>query len=153
MLGLNINSTKFPKIRIFVDMRPFRSILSLTLAALVLLASSSFYVATHSCSGRINKIAFLEVADGCGHAKMPPCHQKLMKGCCEDEVIAHEGQDLKYESKLDVTPSFIALAIIHTPALMAEIIPSSATAQDTYLPYDTPLRSTDRTVTHRTFLI
>jgi hypothetical protein len=141
------------KIRTFVVMRLFRSILSLALAALVLLASSSFYVATHSCSGRVNKVAFLETADGCGHAKMPPCHQKMMKGCCEDEMIAHEGQDLKYESKLTIHPSFISFAIVHTPALMAEIIPSSARTQDSYRAYDTPLRSADRTVEQHSFLI
>jgi hypothetical protein len=133
-------------------MRLFRSILSLTLAVLVLLASSSFYVAMHSCSGRVNKIAFLEVADGCGHAKMPPCHQKMMKGCCEDEVIAHEGQDLKYESKLTIHPSFVALAIVHTPALIAEIVPAGQSALP-FFDYDIPLRSADRTVMHRTFLI
>jgi len=133
-------------------MRPFRSILSLTLSALVLLASSSFYVATHSCSGRVNKVAFLEVADGCGHAKMPPCHQKMMKGCCEDGQISHEGQELKYESKLTLTPSFVALAIVHTPALVAEIIPA-VQARNNYRSYDTPLRSSDRTVEHRTLLI
>ncbi len=133
-------------------MRLFRSILSLALATLVLLASSSFYVATHSCSGRVNKVAFLEVADGCGHAKMPPCHQKLMKGCCEDEKIAHEGQDLKYESKLSFQPSLFVTDLTFTPALIAEIIPSESPSFH-YLDYDSPLQSTDRTVTLCTFLI
>ena len=75
-----------------------------------------------------------------------------MKGCCEDEVIAHEGQDLKYESKLTIQPSFVSLAIVHTPALIAEIIPSELPAFH-YFDYDSPLQSTDRTVTLCTFLI
>jgi hypothetical protein len=134
-------------------MRLFRSILSLTLAALVLLASSSFYVATHSCGGRINKIAFLEIADGCGHAKMPPCHQKIMKGCCENEVIAHDAQDIKSEAKVSLVPLALSFDSISTPVVLSEIIPSAELSSIKFFNYDSPLRSGDLVVTHRVFLI
>ena len=135
-------------------MKLSRSIVSLFLAALVLAASSSFYVATHSCGGRINKVAFLEKADGCGHSQMPPCHRAMMKGCCEDDVIAHDAQDLKSEAQLHVNPLLLSLdAVIPTPALLAEIIPSYSQSRAKFFNYDTPLRSSDRTLSHCVFLI
>src|SRR4051812_47483450 len=134
-------------------MKLSRSIVSLFLAALVLAASSSFYLATHSCGGRINKVAFLEKADGCGHAQMPPCHRAMMKGCCEDEVIAHDAQDLKSEAQLHVNPLHFSLDVISTPALVAEIVPSCSLSRTKFFNYDTPLRSSDRTLSHCVFLI
>lgn len=133
-------------------MRIANSIVSLLLAFLVLLASSSFYVTSHACGGRINKIAFLEKADGCGHSLMPPCHRKMMKGCCEDETITHDAQDLKMESKLSVNavPAFIFIA---DAVLLSEIIPVHAYSETGYVNYDTPLRSDDLLVAHHVFLI
>ena len=134
-------------------MRIISSIVSFLLAGLVLLASSNFYITSHSCGGRVNKIAFLEKADGCGHALMPPCHRAMMKGCCEDDVITHDAQDLKVESKLllSFTPSFIAIT---SPVVIAELIPSSSLQAGTpHFDYDTPPRSGDLTVALHVFLI
>jgi hypothetical protein len=134
-------------------MKIIRSILSLVLATLVLLASSSFYMSTHSCGGRVNKIAFLEKADGCGHQSMPPCHRQLMKGCCEDEIIAHDAQDLKSEANLNLPSLLPTFELAPIVSVLAEIIPSAEQSRITYLKYDTPLRSTDRTITQQVFLI
>ncbi len=133
-------------------MRITNSILSLLLASLVLFASSSFYVTSHACGGRINKVAFLEKADGCGHASMPPCHRAMMKGCCEDDTITHDAQDLKMESRLAVNsaPAFIFIA---APIVLSEIIPSVSYSETGYINYDTPLRSGDLIVAHHVFLI
>ena len=133
-------------------MRFANSIVSLLLASLVLLASSSFYVTSHACGGKINKIAFLEKADGCGHSLMPPCHREMMKGCCEDETITHDAQDLKMESKLTINP-VPAFIFIAEPVLLAEIIPSASYTETGYINYDTPLRSDDLLVAHHVFLI
>jgi hypothetical protein len=134
-------------------MKIIRSILSLFLAALVLVASSSFYMATHSCGGRVNKVAFLEKADGCGHQSMPPCHRQLMKGCCEDKVIAHDAQELKSEANINLTsllPTFELATIVY---VLAVIVPAEETSSTAFLKYDIPLRSIDRTVTQQVFLI
>lgn len=141
------------KIRIFVlPMRIVRSIVSFLLASLVLLASSSFYVSSHACGGHIIKVAFLEKADGCGHAQMPPCHRALMKGCCEDEVVTHDAQDLKMEAPLHLT-YYAAVAILPSPVVLADVIPSPAVQHIDYCDYDPPLPADDLVVAHRVFLI
>jgi hypothetical protein len=134
-------------------MKIIRSILSLFLAALVLVASSSFYMATHSCGGRVNKVAFLEKADGCGHKSMPPCHRQMMKGCCEDEIISHDAQELKSEANINLTSLLPTFELAPLACVLAEIIPSFGQSRTTFLKYDIPIRSVDRTVTHQVFLI
>jgi hypothetical protein len=134
-------------------MKIIRSILSLFLAALVLVASSSFYMATHSCGGRVNKVAFLEKADGCGHQSMPPCHRQLMKGCCEDKVISHDAQELKSEANINLTSLLPTIELAAIVYVLAVIVPAEETSSTAFLKYDIPLRSIDRTVTQQVFLI
>jgi len=134
-------------------MKVTRSILSILAAVLVLMASSSFYVGVHMCGGSVNAVAFMQEADGCGHQSMPPCHRALMKGCCEDESITHEGQGFKdsYTTiTIAVSPS---IDIEQPPVLLAEVIPSSSLSGVYYQNYDPPLRSSDRTIDLQVFLI
>jgi hypothetical protein len=134
-------------------MKIIRSILSLFLATLVLVASSNFYMATHSCGGRVNKVAFLEKADGCGHQSMPPCHRQLMKDCCEDKVISHDAQELKSEANINLTSLLPTFELAATVSVLAVIIPSEETSRISFLKYDIPIRSIDRTISHQVFLI
>jgi|SRR5690606_18318020 hypothetical protein len=105
-------------------MNMFRTISSLLLAALVLLASSSFYVGVHSCGGTVKAVAFLNDADGCGHNQLPPCHRKAMEGCCDDEQIVHQSQDLKANAAIVSVADVSSSVILHQTAVLSEIIPT-----------------------------
>ena len=134
-------------------MKTIRPISSIILALLVLMASSSFYVDVHVCGGSVKAVAFLEEADGCGHQQLPPCHRALVKGCCENETISHEGEGFKSSLvKISIAPS-PSIDIEQPTVLLAEIIPAAPVSQTQYYNYDPPLRSTDRTIDLQVFLI
>jgi hypothetical protein len=105
-------------------MKLFRSISALLLTALVLVASSSFYVGVHSCGGTVKAVAFLNEADGCGHQELPPCHRKVMEGCCNDEQVVHESQDLKVQSPSVSLSDLASVEVIHHTVVLSEIIPA-----------------------------
>ena len=133
-------------------MNRLRSILSPIFIFLILMSGSSFVVGIHWCSDSIQSIALFKKADGCEMEKLPPCHRKMTKPCCEDEAIFHEGQELKNTiSQINIATPYVA-DVIHTPVLIAEII-SSGIEQQQYYRYDPPLRSRDLTVSLQVFLI
>lgn len=134
-------------------MKPFRTSFSIAMAVLVLMASSSFYLSTHVCGGEVKAVAFLAEADGCGHADLPPCHRALTKGCCENHLIAHDGQDIKKESVLETLPLLPTLQYTITPVILATVVPASPALPHFNFHYDTPLSDTDRSVVLCTFLI
>jgi len=116
------------------------------------MSGSSFVVGIHLCEGSVQNIALFKKADGCEMEKLPPCHRKMTKSCCEDEAIFHEGQELKNAiSQIDLATPYVA-DVIHTPIVIAEII-SSGIEQQQYHNYDPPLRSNDLTVSLQVFLI
>jgi hypothetical protein len=134
-------------------MKVIRSISSIILALLVLAASSSFYVGVHSCGGTVNAVAFMQEADGCGHQSLPPCHRQLMKGCCENESIVHQGEDFKtYSTQITIAASPFVDVVLPS-VLLAEVIPSAVISKTYYYNYDPPLRATDRTIDLQVFLI
>lgn len=97
-------------------MRHIRTIMSLSLAALVLLASSSFYVGIHVCRGEVKAVALLDEADGCGHKTLPPCHRSLMDNCCDNEQIEHEASVVQYvQSSLNISPAYYLITDITLP--------------------------------------
>lgn len=106
-------------------MKLLRTIFSVMLAALVLMASSSFYVGVHICGGTVNAIALLQEADGCGHQQLPPCHRKAMEGCCDDEQLIHESQDMKGEVLSVALPLLSSTDILHNTLVLAEIVPAA----------------------------
>jgi len=85
--------------------------------------------------------------------KMPPCHKKESKPCCEDQAIVHEVQDFKGTiSQISiVTPP--VLDIVEPATFIAEIIPSSINFFKYYADYDPPIRPTDVTIDLQVFLI
>jgi hypothetical protein len=133
-------------------MKLFRTISSLLLATLVLMASSSFYVGVHTCGGTVKAVAFLEEADDCGHQSLPPCHRQLMKGCCENENIMHDGDDFKSQSSQITVEIPFATELEQVDVLVAEIIPSVLSTVE-YPTYDPPLRTSDKLTTLQVFLI
>lgn len=134
-------------------MKKYRSILSVAFAFLVLISSSSFMVGVHFCSGQIQNIALFTKAEDCEMEKIPPCHKHLVKPCCEDETIVHNGEDFKV-SPTDVTISLVPVTDMELPSvLISEVIPSAPASRITFYNYDPPLRSADLTVSYQTFLI
>src|SRR5687768_2681730 len=130
-------------------MKVLRSILSIVLALLVLLSSTSFMVGIHYCSGKIQNVAIFAPADPCEAEKsLPPCHRKMMANahCCDDEQVIHEADDLK-ASAADLQFAIpVAVDMPLQSIVIAEIIPSASVARIQYYNYDPPLRSCDLTV-------
>lgn len=135
-------------------MKRTRPIVSIMLALLTLFSASSVTVGIHFCQGKVKNLAFFSKAESCEREqKLPPCHRHKAAPCCEDETIVHEGQSFQSLSS-DITIAAAPVTdILQTPVLLAEIIPASVQAQTRYYNYDPPLRSEDRIVTHRIFLI
>lgn len=135
-------------------MKLLRSILSFTLALLVLFSASSFTLGIHLCCGEIQDVALFAKADACDKKEtLPICHTVKKVSCCEDETIVHDGQGFKASiSQTHITPA--AFIYIDQPLiLIAEIIPSSPASRIQYYNYDPPLRSSDLTVSLQVFLI
>ena len=134
-------------------MKKLRTIGSSTLALLVLLASSHFFVDVHFCGDKLKAISFLAEADGCGHAEMPPCHRDLMNGCCDNQQISHDAQDLKKEAvSIQFSPSIDTGVILH-PVALSEIVPQTANQENLLLAYKPPLPTKDRHAVLSVFLI
>jgi hypothetical protein len=119
------------------------SILSMFLAALVLMASSNFYVGMHRCGGAVKAIAFLDKADACGHKVPPPCHRHTKKSCCEDEQIVHHGLDFKSGEPTSIVPAFYSTEILYTSVVLALIIPDFTDNPSWYFSYHPPAVSSD----------
>lgn len=135
-------------------MKIFRTISTIAFCLLVVFSSSSFMIGIHICSGNIQDVALFTKAQSCANEKkMPPCHKKESKPCCEDESVIHEGQDIKSDiSKLQLSP--VPVIDIDQPlVLIAEVISSSSLARTKYYNYDPPLRSADLIVSFQVFLI
>lgn len=135
-------------------MKLLRTISSLLLAALVLMASSSFYVGMHYCGGTVKAVAFLNKADGCGHQELPPCHRKAMEDCCNDEQFIHESQDINGLTVNILLPVLSSTDVIHNTLVVAEIIPAASVAPTSYFTYHPPsLSGHDIIITKQSFLI
>lgn len=134
-------------------MKVFRSIGSLFLALLVLVASSNFFVGVHACQGKVKAIAFLQDADGCDHSTLPPCHRAMMKNCCDDQHIEHAAQDLKKDVASHAGPTPLSTDVIHTPVVLAELIPSLSISSTHATVYHPPLLAANITLLHEVFLI
>lgn len=93
------------------------------MAALVLVASSSFYVGVHVCRGKVNAIALLDEADGCGHQSLPPCHRKAMDNCCNNERIEHTASVAQPQLGIvQIIPSLLLVAVAAIPDFTQKII-------------------------------
>ena len=95
------------------------------------------HVGVHVCGGTVKAVALLQEADGCGHQTLPPCHRKMMDGCCENDVVTHDAQDIKGDGSLISIPAHSSTDIVHNSILLAEIIPAFESNAITY-PTDSP---------------
>ncbi len=135
-------------------MKQYRPILSIVLAMLVLLSSSSFIVGLHRCRGEIKSIALFSKAEACDMEKqIPPCHKPSSTPCCEDEALLHSGEEFQASiADLSLSP-VLEFDIITPHVLIAEIIPVAPDSPAHFYNYDPPLRATDLTVSLQVFLI
>src|SRR5688572_20623693 len=105
-------------------MKLFRTISSILLAMLVLLSSTSFIVGMHICMGEVQNVAIFEKAEGCAMEKqLPPCHRHAKAPCCEDELVVHNGDELKLLELLALS-SVLPIELQSAFALYSEIIPA-----------------------------
>jgi hypothetical protein len=135
-------------------MKAIRSISAIMLACLVLVSSTSFMMGMHLCMGEVQNIAFFSKADGCKEEeRLPPCHKHTTAPCCDDETVVHQGNDFKASAATFHVPVPGAVDAAELHILISEIIPAAPLSRVKYFNYDPPLRSCDRTVEHRVFLI
>ncbi len=71
--------------------KAFQQILSVVMAFLLLISTTSWKVEKHYCMGRLVAVSFFKDADKCGMDLMKGATES--KSCCSDEVIVVEGQD------------------------------------------------------------
>jgi hypothetical protein len=132
-------------------MKKLRQILSFVFASMVFISSSSFSFGMHHCGGEVRDVAFLSAADGCGHAQLPPCHKKLMAGCCSDETVSYAGQGF------DISHfSFVAdnVGVFVQPSILIdEIISVHQAIRNVFAFYDPILRSPDHVIINQVFRI
>ena len=76
-----------------------------------------------------------------------------MEKCCDDEVVAYQGQGFDHQNLTinTVAPAFVMIA--PPVVLLSEVIPSVANIPQTDTYYDPPLPAIDRVVSLQTFLI
>jgi hypothetical protein len=133
-------------------MKKFRQILALAFSALVFISSSSFSFGMHHCGGEVRDVAFLSVADGCGHQQLPPCHRKLMAGCCSDELLSYTGQGFNVDhNQIDISATSFSDFI--QPIILNEVIAALSSSNANFAYYDPPLRSSDHVIINQVFRI
>lgn len=135
-------------------MKIIRSIVSLALAALVLVASSSFTVNMHLCGGSVQSVSLIEMATPCPmEVNTPPCHKAFAKrsSCCDDELFLYQGQDFKNHEAANI--QVVQQAWVIDLPVLAQIVPVAAAKFSHHTLYKPPLLQHDITVLIQSFLI
>ncbi len=136
-------------------MKLLRSILSILIAGVILVSTTSFTISMHLCGGRVSSIAVLDKAGVCAMEQLPPCHQKLMKhNCCEDKELKIEGKDLS--SKIQETIQLQHQQFSWTmdlPVVYKLVFSTVSPTQSSFTYYSPPLLDRDIPVLKQSFLI
>ncbi|MBL7861910.1 MAG: hypothetical protein JNJ65_12165 [Cyclobacteriaceae bacterium] len=135
-------------------MKSLKNIFSVSLALLVLVASSSFTVNMHVCGGIVQSLAVIEKAAPCPmELNTPACHKAgVKKSCCLDEVFQYEGQDFKVQESATLL-TLNSAWIVELPLIMEIVSPTIATNTHSYKAYKPPLLQHDIPVLIQSFLI
>jgi len=134
-------------------MKVLRSIWVFAAMLLVLVSSGHFSVGIHRCGGTIREIAILGAADGCGHADLPPCHRKMMAGCCDDDLLRYDAVDFDHLPASFLSVHAASPITLSTPTLLSLSTPSSRRYDTRYTDYDPPLPPQDRILSFGSFRI
>ncbi len=137
-------------------MKALRSILSVSLALLVLISSSSFTVNMHLCGGHVQSVSVIEKATPCAMelAKTPSCHKAMAKkkSCCTEDHITFEGKNFKSHelTSLHLLQSFW---VVELPLISSLNVPVASATEFHLSQYSPPLIDRDITVQVQSFLI
>lgn len=135
-------------------MQKIRKITALLLAILTLASSSTFSLDLHFCGGALESVSLITDSEPCEMQKgIPPCHKNMAASCCENHSYLHDGDEFNSQlSVVDIqhdsetfTPSLMELYII--------VPESDLSAAETLIDSGPPLKSFDRNIRFRTFLI
>jgi hypothetical protein len=134
-------------------MKIIRSIVSLALACMVLVASSSFTVNMHLCGGSVQSVSLIEKATPCPmEVNTPPCHKAIAKrACCDDEQFLYQGQDFKNHEIVKIQD--VQQAWVVDVPVLTQIAPTSLASFLDYTFYKPPLLQHDIPVLIQSFLI
>lgn len=142
-------------------MRPIRTIVSLVLAALVLVSSTSFTVGLHVCRGHVHDIAVMQKAQPCAMELMAAelgfddedCGTISKMKCCEDRTLSFEGTDYQYKTAKSLTlPEVLPVPAV-LPVLLASVRPPQSFSYTSFHSYRPPLIDRDVTILVQSFLI
>jgi hypothetical protein len=139
-------------------MKVLKPIVSISLALLVLVSSSSFMVNMHFCGGQMQSVSLIEEAAACPmEVNLPPCHKKMeikKSGCCEDKHVAFEGKDFNAKIQDFSLLNWQAINwVASLPVIMEVIQINEALAFSNYTPYKPPIVERDIPVLKQSFLI
>ena len=139
-------------------MKVIHSILTVSLALLVLVSSTSFSVNMHVCGGHVSSVALVQKAAPCLMEIIPPCHggihlEKKSNGCCEDKSVVFEGKD--FNSKVEHISFELQTAswIAELPYIVSVSPSNSTQAYSSFTLYKPPLLSQDISVLVHSFQI
>ncbi|MFB9054238.1 hypothetical protein ACFFVB_14215 [Formosa undariae] len=133
----------------------FRSILSVSMAIVVLLSTVSFSVDMHYCGDTLVDVALNTKATTCGMESMQNLSSEssiTKNGCCTDHKVVVDGQD-----ELNSSPSQLTLdnqlflsSFVYVYNSLFETLPKQVTPFQDYHP---PTLVSDIQVDYETFLI
>ena len=139
-------------------MKQIRAFISLLLAVLILVSSTSFTVNMHLCMGNIHDIAVLENAKSCPMEGMSEAQDLSgpvisWKGCCENRTLSFEGHH--YNLKLDDhnTISDVAISPVLLPAEFPDLAIYTAPRTSAHIYYTPPLIARNIPVFVQSFLL
>lgn len=142
-------------------MQFIRTILSLALAVMVLVSSTTFTVGLHLCRGHVSDIAVMQKAQPCAMELMAAelgfadedCGMVSKMRCCQDRTLSFEGTDYQYKATKPVTLQDVTAVPAIVPFLLSFVSPAQSTGYTSFNSYKPPLILRDVTILVQTFLI
>ena len=136
----------------------FTKILSLFLAAFILLSTTSFTVNMHFCCNQLVDMAFFSKAELCKDkvqkkdSPFKQCTSIQEKDCCDNQTIVKEGDDTfkKSSTVLEVDTLVFLNTFIYTYVNLFEGLDKNVVPFKHYKP---PLLFKDMQIINKTFLI
>jgi hypothetical protein len=136
-------------------MKILRSIVSILIAGVIVVSTTSFTLSMHLCGGHVSSIALLDKAAPCAMEQLPPCHQKMMKhNCCEDKELKVEGKDLssKIQEVIQLQHQQFSW-VLDLPIAYKLVFSKESLSQPSLTYYSPPLLDRDIPVFKQSFLI
>ncbi|MDX5417766.1 MAG: hypothetical protein LPK09_01020 [Hymenobacteraceae bacterium] len=141
-----------------MSLKLIRTILTLSLALLVVLSSLGMTITQHLCAGEVMSTAFFSHSAACEMEKqresLPDCHKPVMDDdCCQDQTVLLEVEDEQQLSptfKLSIPDMSFIAAFTAVWSALFEIYEPAHTHVPDYAP---PLLAQDIPVLVQSFLL